>query len=167
MTFGTYAKRQLFFEPELNTWFTIGKSSPDDSGVLKHIRVRYIITSDFSDDCDVSLRLVDYYDNAEVIDTSNTLTLSDFVKPVSKDFRQGWIRFDFSGNKAIATDNRYVLQMIYNCSAYNTTDTKFLMFCLDSPLKSYDTNGSDNPFTNGYIEHQIFTERLYDDFVVR
>jgi hypothetical protein len=167
MTFGTYAKRQVLFEPELNTWFTVAKPMPDESGVLKYIRIRYIISSDFTDDFDISLRLVDYYDNAEVIDTSNTLTLADFVKPVTKAFHQGWIRFDFTGNKSIATDNRYVLQMIYNCSVYNTTLTRFIMFPLDSPLKAYETTGSDDPFTNGYIEHQIFTERLYDDFVIR
>ena len=167
MTFGNYAKRQLFFEPELNAWFTVGNPMPDESGILKHIRIRYIISSNFTDDFDVALRLVDFYDNSEVIDTSNTLSLADFVKPITKDFHQGWIRFDFTGNKSIATDNRYVLQMIYNCSVYNVSNTRFMLFPLDSPFKAYETTGSDDPFTNGYIEHQIFTERLYDDFVVR
>lgn len=167
MTFGTYAQRQLWFEPELNTPFTVANSMPDESGVLKHIRIRYIISSNFTDDFNVSLRLVDYYDNADVIDTSNSLYLADFVMPTTKAFRQGWIRFDFSGNKSIAIENRYVIQMIYNCSVYNTSDTRFVMFSLDYPFRTYETTGSDNPFTNGYIEHQIFTERLYDDFVER
>jgi hypothetical protein len=167
MTFGTYAQRQLFFEPELNTPFTVAQITPDESAVLKNIRVRYIISSDFTDDFDVALRLVYYHDNSVVLDTSNSLYLADFVKPVTKDFHQGWIRFDFSGNKTIAKDNIYVLQMIYNCSVYNSSNTRFMMFCLDSPLKVYETTGSDNPFINGYIEHQIFTERLYDDFVER
>jgi hypothetical protein len=167
MTFGTYAKRQLFFEPELNTPFFVAQIIPDHSAVLKHIRVRYIISSDFSDDFDLTLRIVDYYDNSVIVDTSNTIYLADFVKPVTDDFRQGWVRLDFSGNKTIAKDNSYVLQMIYNCSVYNSTETRFMMFAIDSPLKVNNTSGSSSPFTNGYIECQIFTERLYDDFVER
>lgn len=167
MTFGPYAQRQLFFEPELNTWFTVAKPQSDESGVLRYIRVRSIITSNFTDDFNVSLRLVDFYDNANVIDTSNSLYLADFVKPTSKDFRQGWIRFDFSGGKSLAIENRYVIQMRYNCTVFNTTETRFLMFAFDYPLRIYDTTGSSDIIENAYIEHQIFTERLYDDFVER
>jgi hypothetical protein len=167
MTFGTYAQRQLFFEPELNTPFVVAYSQPDESGVLRHIRVRYIITDNFTDDCTIYLRVVDYYDTTEVIETSSPIVLSDFTLPTGKQFRQGWIRFDFSGTKTIAKENTYRIEMLYNCTDYDSADDRFLMFAVDYPFRTYDTSGSTDPFTNCYIEHQIFTERLYDDFVVR
>jgi hypothetical protein len=168
MTFGPYAQRQLFFEPELNTAFTIGKYVSDTSAVLRNFRMRYIITDNFTDDFSMVVNLVDFYDDNKIIDTSAALLLADFVKPaVGRDFHQGWIRLDFTGTKTLAIGNMYLLQMIYTAGTYTTSDTRFIMFAIDYPFRTYDIIGSVNPFVNAVVEGQIFTERLYDDFVVR
>jgi hypothetical protein len=167
MTFGAYAKRQLFFEPELNQAFIIGYPKIAISGILKNMRIRYVITDDFDSSFDMQLKITPSYDADEIIDTSNSLTLSDFTKPNSFKLRQGYVRFDFSGNKTLAIGNRYALQMVFNCSDFQTSDTKFIMFALDYPFRTYDTTGNQDIYDNGYIDSQIFLERPYDDFVVR
>jgi hypothetical protein len=165
MTFGIYAKRQTLFEPELNTPFLISYFKPEFSAVLKNIRLRYLISNNFTDDCTIKLQV--YSNNDELIEESNSLTLNQFTMPIAKQFRQGWIRFDFSSQKTITIDNQYKLKMVYTCTSYNSSNSRFLLFAIDYPFNTNQVIGLNDPFENCRIEWQLFTERLYDDFVVR
>lgn len=168
MTFGNFAKRQLWFEPVVNTWGEMGSFAPSISGVLKNVRLRYLITGNFTDDFSLSVRVVDSNTGTTVIDTSNVLTLDDFTKPYAPfDFHQGWIRFDFSGNKVLSKDIAYKFQLNHACSVYTTDDQKFIMFAIDYPLRTNQTSGDQDAFVNGYADMQIYLERHYDDFVTR
>lgn len=168
MTFGTFAKRQLWFEPTINASNDVGDYKSSIGGILKNIRIRYIITENFTDDFQMSLKLVDINDNSIIIAESNFLTLNDFTKPNSLfDFHQGWIRFDFSQNKILSKDNIYKLKLDYICSNYNTTNNRFIMFAIDYPFRTYETNGSDDPTINGYADVQFYIERRYDEFIER
>jgi hypothetical protein len=165
MTFGNYAKRQLWFEPVINSWDLLGKFTPSLSGTIKNIRMRYIITENFVNDFNLSIRIASGLDPNEVIETSNILTLDDFTKPASPyDFHQGWIRFDFSGLEVLSGGYEYGLYLNHNCTDYQTADNKFIMFAIDYPLRTYTTSGDQNPFVNGYADIQIFLERTYNDF---
>lgn len=167
MTFGAYAKRQLFFEPEVNQDFVIAYPKMAISGILKNIRLRYVISDDFASDFTLQLKVTPTYDVDEIIDISNSLVLSDFVKPSGFKLRQGWVRLDFSGNKTLAAGNRYALRMAFTCADFQTSDTKFIMFALDYPFRTYETTGDQDIYDNGYVDSQIFLERPYDDFIVR
>lgn len=165
MTFGNYAKRQLWFEPVINSWDLVGKFTPSLSGTLKNIRIRYIITDNFVNDFNLSIRIASGLDANEIIDMSNILTLDDFTKPLSPyDFRQGWIRFDFSGLQSLSEGYEYGLYINHNCADYQTSNNRFIMFAIDSPLKTNTTSGDQSPFVNGYADIQIFLERSYNDF---
>lgn len=168
MTFGNFAKRQLWFEPVINTWDNIGTFKPSISGVLKAVRLRYIITGNFTDDFALSMRLVDNIDNSVVFDTSNTLTLDDFTKPYAPfDFHQGWIRFDFANGKVLTKGYDYRFELNHVCADYNTDNQRFIMFAIDYPLKTNETSGNQSVFLNGYGDIQIYIERHYDDFIER
>jgi hypothetical protein len=168
MTFGAYAKRQLWFEPVINSWDHLGDYTTAISGTLKSIRMRYIMTENFTDDFSLSIRLCSSLDPNEIIATSAALTLDDFTKPSSAfNFHQGWIRFDFLGLEVLSKDYSYGLYLNHSCSNYQTTDNKFIMFAIDSPLRTYTTSGNQNPFVNGYADIQIFLEGPYNDFVTR
>jgi hypothetical protein len=164
MTFGNFAKRQLWFEPVINTWDLVGTFHPSFSGVLKSVRLRYIITENFAEDFSLSVRFANLNDSTVILDTSNVLSLDDFTKPSIYDFHQGWIRLDFAGNEVMTKDIGYGLYLNYACSSYTTLDNKFIMFAVDSPLRTYETDGDQNPFVNGYADIQIYLERPYDDF---
>lgn len=165
MTFGNFAKRQLWFEPVINTWNLVGSYFPSFSGVLKSIRLRYIITENFAEDFNLSVRFANLHDASVILDTSNVIHLADFTKPASLyDFHQGWIRLDFPGNEVMTIDIGYKLYLNYACSSYTTLDDKFIMFAVDSPLRTYATDGSQDALANGYADIQIYLERPYDDF---
>lgn len=165
MTFGNFAKRQLWFEPVINTWDLVGTFYPSFSGVLKSIRLRYIITENFAEDFNLSVRFSNINDATVILDTSNVIHLADFTKPASLyDFHQGWIRLDFPGNEVMTIDIGYKLYLNYACSSYTTLDDKFIMFAVDSPLRTYATDGSQDALANGYADIQIYLERPYDDF---
>jgi hypothetical protein len=38
------------------------------------------------------------------------------------------------------------------------------MFAVDSPLRTYTTDGSQDALVNAYADIQIYLERAYDDF---
>jgi len=165
---GNFAKRQLWFEPVINTWDHIGTYEPSIAGVLKSVRLRYIITGNFTDDFALTMRLVNSNDNTVVVDTSNTLTLDDFTKPAAPfDFHQGWIRFDFDNGKVLSNGALYRFELQHVCAAYNTDDQRFIMFAIDYPLRTYETSGNSDPTLNGYGDIQIYLERRYDDFIER
>lgn len=168
MTFGAYAKRQLWFEPNVGTNDFIGNYEASISGTLKHIRLRYIITENWAQDFTVSLRVVDSIDNSVVVDTSEELSLDDFTLPASPfEFHQGWIRFDFLGNKNLSSDRIYRIEMVFNAASYTTDNDNFIMFAIDYPFRTYNTSGDLDPTINGYADIQIYLERRYDDFIER
>lgn len=165
MTFGNFAKRQPWFEPAVNTWDLVGSYYPSFSGVLKSIRMRYIITDNFTDDFALSVRFANLNDSTVILDTSNTLTLDDFTKPAALyDFHQGWIRLDFPGNEVMTKEIGYGLYLNHTCINYNTLDDRFIMYAIDHPLRTYSTDGDQNSYLNGYADIQIYLERAYDDF---
>lgn len=166
MTFGAYAKRQLWYEPNVGTNDFVGNYTPSISGTLKHIRVRYLITENWAQDFTVAIRVVESVDNTVVVDTSSALTLDDFTLPNSPfEFHQGWIRFDFLNNKTITANRIYRIEIVFNAASYITDDSNFIMFAIDYPFRTYPTDGDSDPTINGYGDIQIFLERRYDDFV--
>ena len=168
MTFGAYAKRQLWFEPNIGTNDFVGNYKTSKSGTLKHIRLRYLITENWAQDFTVALRVVDSVDNSIVLDTSENLTLDDFTLPNSPfEFHQGWIRFDFLGNKNVSLDRIYRIEIVFNAASYVTDNANFIMFAIDFPFRTYETSGNDDPTINGYGDIQIYLERSYDDFIER
>lgn len=168
MTFGAYAKKQLWYEPNIGTNDFVGNYMPSISGTLKHVRIRYIITENWAQDFNVSLRVVDSFDNSLVVDTSNSLTLDNFTLPNSPlQFHQGWIRFDFAGNKNLSANRTYRLEIVFNAASYTTDSANFVMFAIDYPFRTYETSGDDDPSMNGYGDIQLYLERRYDDFIER
>lgn len=165
MTFGQYSKRQLWFEPVNGANDFIGNYTPSYAGTLKHIRLRYIITYNWTQDFTVGLRVLN---NSSLIDSSNLLTLNDFTLPNAPyDFHQGWIRFDFAGNKNLSDDINYRIEIDFDADTYSTDNSNFIMFAIDYPFRTYTTTGDSDPTMNGYAELQIYLERRYDDFIER
>jgi len=167
MTFGPLSKVNHAYEPTNNTDNDIGFYKPSHDGVIKSIRLKYIATKNWSQDFAVYLKIVDENDSSVVIDTSNTLTLVNFIIPETLKHRIGIVRFDFGGKKQIIDGKRYKVILNYSASTYVTDDDNFFMFVIDGPFNTNIPIGSSDVFENATTDMQFYYERSYDDFTIR